>query len=57
MKLEFYMKNIDLKYDPRDVSTRYLLFCNVSGSDKILSKCGHMFHIVSTRFREMYCSH
>ena len=53
MKLEFYMKNIDLKYDPRDVSTRYLLFCNVSGSDKILSKIGHMFHIVSTHFPEL----
>jgi len=34
--------------DPCDVFIWYLLFWNVSGSNRICSKSGHMFHIVST---------
>ena len=53
IKLEIYVVNFGLKDYPCDVFTRYLLFWNVSGCNKIFSKCGHMFHIVSTCFPEL----
>jgi len=47
IKLEFYVESIALKDDPCDAFRRYLLFCNVSGSNNIFSNSGHMSQHVS----------
>jgi len=47
IKLEFYIDNVDLKGDPCDVCIRYLLFWNVSDSNKICGKSVHVSYCLN----------
>jgi len=48
IKLEFCVENIALKDVPWDVFTWYLVFWNVSGSNKVFSKSDHVSYCLET---------